>query len=484
MPAPRTRRTVLATLIVATVLASACTTSDRTGARARVPGAEGKSAEEELAEQAEKTERRLEALEEARLAGTLGVIEPVERDPAPGWTGETILNETGDDWEPAAAADPNGPYVYVLHNRYGGQRACRNCPDPAMILHVSRDGGRTFGRERFLCDCHGVKGQYDPQIEVVPDTGDVYAVWMNDFNISFSASRDHGRTWSDPTPVHPDVRWGDKPILTVSDDGADVYVGFNGPTAGDSYVSSSHDGGATWSAVRTGTGERYYFAYGGDVADDGAVVFTEISFSYTGPDDEAEGQIFVHALVSNDGGTTWRDTIVDALELGVPCTSKSCYPDYYDSGPALTADDDDDLVMVYNGASEPGGPRTVYARASTDHGVTWGDPIRLSRVGVNAAFPAAVGVSDDEVRMWFMDQRTGRWNVRYRRSVDLGSTWTRSVRLSDATSGTAYKTRTGFTEVYGDYGEIVVTSTGDTIAVWGEGSSYFGPGGIWLNREL
>lgn len=38
-------------------------------------------------------------------------------------------------------------------------------------------------------------------------------------------------------------------------------------------------------------------------------------------------------------------------------------------------------------------------------------------------------------------------------------------------------------EIYGDYGEIAVTSTGKTIAAWGEGTSYDGPGGVWFNRQ-
>jgi hypothetical protein len=475
----------LGALAVLLLLVASCTAAKETGpARARAPEAGGKTAEDELQEQAEKTELRLEALEAARLDGTLGVIEPISRDPAPGWAGERIMNTTGDDWEPAIAADPNDPYVYVLHNRYGGEAACRKgCPDPAMILHVSQDGGRTFGAERFPCACKGIKGQYDPLIEVVPDTGVVYAAWMNDFQIIFTRSRNHGRTWSEPVQVHTDVRWGDKPILATSDDGQDVYITFNGPSGGDGYVASSHDGGTTWSTVRTRTSDRYSFAYGGHVADDGTVVFTEITFSYTGPDDEAEGQLFVHAVVSNDEGATWTDTVVDRLELGVPCTSRACYPDFYDSGPALAGDDDDDLVIVYNGASSPEGPRTVYARSSTDGGVTWSDRVALSRAGVNAAFPAAVGFADDQVRVWFADQRTGLWNVWYRESSDLGGSWTRAVRLSDATSGTAYKSRAGFTEFYGDYGEIAITSAGTTVAVWGEGPSYYGPGGVWFNRQ-
>jgi hypothetical protein len=42
----------------------------------------------------------------------------------------------------------------------------------------------------------------------------------------------------------------------------------------------------------------------------------------------------------------------------------------------------------------------------------------------------------------------------------------------------------GFAEVYGDYGEVGITSAGKTVAVWGEGASYTGPGGAWFNRQL
>jgi len=497
VPLRRSTRLPIAVLVLLALVAAACTgeptpaqgpTSPRAREAAPAHGARGdaagRDAAEELEEQAERTEGRLEALAEAAAAGGLGRIGPLRRAPAPGWAGQRLLNPTGDDWEPAIAADPSRPFVYVLHNRYGGEPACRRrCPDPAMILHVSRDGGRTFGPERYLCRCKGVKGQHDPLIEVVPATGEVIAAWMNDFQVHVSRSTDRGRTWSRPVHVHPDVRWGDKPILTVSEDGRDVYVAFNGPTAGDGYVSASHDGGLTWTAVRANRGERYRFAYGGQVLPDGAVVFTEISFSYTGPGGEAEGPVRIHAVRSVDGGATWTDSVVDELELGPPCTSRGCYRDFHDSGPALATDEDGDLVIVYSGAADPGGPRTVYARASTDGGQTWSARVRLSRRDVNAAFAAAVGVGDDEVRVSFMDQRGGRWNVRYRASGDLGTTWSRPLRISDAWSGTAYKDRSGFLEVYGDYGEIAVTNRGRTVAVWGEGTSYFGPGGVWFNRQ-
>jgi hypothetical protein len=75
------------------------------------------------------------------------------------------------------------------------------------------------------------------------------------------------------------------------------------------------------------------------------------------------------------------------------------------------------------------------------------------------------------------------WNVWYRTSTDGGATWAAPVKISDLGSGAAYKTPAGFQEVYGDYGEIGITSAGKTIAAWGEGASYDGPGAVWINRQ-
>jgi hypothetical protein len=481
------RAAIVAVALTAVVM-SACTSSGTPSApsapRARADEPVDEGLAEEIAEQQEGIDERTEALEEATAAGTVGILEAIRRDPSPGWAGERIVNRTGNDWEPAIAADPNAPYVYILHNRYGGRDACaHDCPDPAMIVHVSDDGGATWQPERFLCRCKGIGGQFDPLIEVVPDTGDVVAVWMNGFKIQFARSTDHGATWSKPTWIHPDVKWGDKPNLALSPDGQDVYVQFNGPTGGDAYSAVSHDGGITWSTIKITESDRYYYDYGGAVLPNGDVVFGQVSFTYSGPHNAAAGVQRIHVFRSQDVGATWSELVVDELELGTECTSRSCYGDYYDSGPSLVADQNGDLMIVYNGASTHFGPQTVYARSSTDGGLTWSDRVALSKNGVNAAFPAAVGDGNDGARVWFMAQRIQRWQVWYRTTDDLGASWSTREKLSDATSGTVYKHPAGFDEVYGDYGEIAITSDGHTIGVWGEGTSYHGPGGVWFNRQ-
>ena len=64
---------------------------------------------------------------------------------APGWAGEIKVG-TEDTWEPSIAADPSGPYVYVMYNRFGGPKACKQCPPIPMLLRVSSDNGAHVGR--------------------------------------------------------------------------------------------------------------------------------------------------------------------------------------------------------------------------------------------------------------------------------------------------------------------------------------------------
>ena len=165
--------------------------------------------------------------------------------PAAGWQSETVWNAGQNDWEPAIATDPTpgSNWAYQLTTRYGGPKACTACPDPAIIFRASSDGGATWGADSFLCTCKNVKAQNDPVIAVTT-TGVVYAVWMNDYNpgVMFSKSSNHGVTWSTPISVKgKGLSFTDKPWMTISPNGADVYVAFN---SSDSYVVASHNAGA------------------------------------------------------------------------------------------------------------------------------------------------------------------------------------------------------------------------------------------------
>jgi hypothetical protein len=439
--------------------------------------------EEELEEQGERGRGRQEALDQARREGTLGLIEPLRSQPAPGWVGERVWQPKADDWEPAVAGRPGSSRVYMLTTRYGGKPACSRCPDPAIRLRISRDGGRHWGSSRYLCRCRGLKNQYDPEIEMAAD-GSLYAAWLDGFTpgVAFSRSDDGGRTWTKPVHVDKQLAWSDKPIVAVSDDGEDVYIAFNGPTAGNAYVAVSHDRGETFGRpVPVGKTSRYHFAGGAVVSPDGTVAFGQTTYRQ-----DSDGRVRVLATTSVDGGKSWRNVEVDRVEKQPHCVSKGCPDDFYGPQAAMAGDAEGRLMILYNGAGRRNGPQRIYARTSAAGGLTWSRRTRLSPRHANAAFPAAVGGEPGDFRIWFMDDRKGsddRWNAWFRRSSDGGRHWSGAARLSDATRGTSYKRKGGFLEPYGDYGELAIVEDGVTFAAWGEGTSYFGPGGTWFNRE-
>jgi hypothetical protein len=84
------------------------------------------------------------------------------------------------------------------------------------------------------------------------------------------------------------------------------------------------------------------------------------------------------------------------------------------------------------------------------------------------------------------DDPSARWNTYYRQSRDGGSNWSAETQLFAFVAGYSYKFSTpddGYLQPYGDYFELDINQAGDTVALWGEGNSYFGPGNIWYAGE-
>ncbi|HEY0390014.1 MAG TPA: sialidase family protein [Gaiellales bacterium] len=456
--------------------------------------AAGRAGSNEIDADSNITGRRLDALNAAKTNGRFGGGVPSTTSPASGWVGSRLLNAATDDWEPAVAADPRAPYVYMLTTRYGQPKTCSShCPTPFLALTVSSDGGSTWSPEAPICICEGAKAQYDPTIEVVPGTGAVYASFLNAdrtsaFSAVFMKSTDHGRTWSTPVHVYGNVAWTDKPELAMSATGKDVFVSWNGPQGGDLYVGQSHDSGATWTQQQLTSDKRYYYAYDGRVLQDGTVVFSESSLVYSGSK-VVGGEIWHHAIISRDNGANWQNVVVAKVPVGEPCTSEGCGPDFYTGQTSVVTDGQGDLVFAYEGPGAALGPQRVYISVSTDEGRTWSAGQAVSANGENATGPRlASSGSGGDARIWYMQTSggdgAGSWNVWYRSSQNGGRSWSSPVEIDDAPAGaTGYVNARGFDEIYGDYGEMSVTSAGKSIAVWGEGFSYLGPGGTWFNVQ-
>jgi hypothetical protein len=469
----------IATLAAIAILATAIGFS---AARDALPS-NARGGASELLEQRETTEERLAALERAIERGRFARSDRVVVAAAAGWRGAQPMDLAQDDWEPAIAADPAAPYVYWMATRYAPKPCSGNCPSPWIALRVSSDGGATFGSARPLCACKG-SGQFDPIVEVVPNTGHVYSLYMNGYNVVFQKSTNRGQTWSAPVKTYGNVSWNDKPVMTTSADGQHVYVSWNGPQSGDPYVAVSHDAGQTWTQTQLVNGPRYFFAYDATTLPNGTVVLSQSSISYSGQGGAAVGPYQHHVFVSTNQGASWTNVVVDSVQFGPACATAGCYADFHSGHSGISADAAGKLYLVYDGATTAGSPQGTWARTSTSGGLTWSARTLVSSSGAHTTGATVEAAGNGDARMWYAQQAGGgRWNVWYRATTDGGATWSAPVKINDALSGAGYDDPNGFLEFYGDYGEIDVTSAGDTVATWGAGFSYSGPGNVWVNVQ-
>ena len=473
----RTRWYLICSAMVISILLASCTTRASTsgpaspGERAGEVAGGTATAEDPDAERAAHPGVTVSAAETGRISRR-AVARMAPATPAAGWAGEIKLG-TEDTWEPTISADPNGPYLYVMYNRFGGPKACKQCPGIPMLLRVSSDNGASWGPETYPCPCPGVKGfQYDPVVKVA-DNGVVYATWMNRYDMVFSKSTNHGSTWSAPIEVSGSPA-GDKPWIGVSPNGTDVYIGYE--TANDVWIAASHNGGTSFAAavkLNTDTG-HYRYPNGFEVLANGTAVLA--ASSYPGSSKSTTGTVDIETWRTTNGGSTWTRTVIAQAATGVNFETSSTT--------ALGSDTAGTLVALYTGAAAVGGKGHVWTKRSTDGGVTWSAAVEQDNGTNNASFPAIAGGTAGVFRIHYADDRGGAWNAWYRSSTDGGSTWSAETDISDASTGATYKTAAGFTSEYGDYGAVDITNTGKTVAVWGEGASFSaGPGGVWFNRQ-
>src|ERR1700736_156300 len=137
--------------------------------------------------------------------------------------------QSGDDWEPAIAADRYG-HIYTLFKHYdvpGGQ-TCFKC-DLHLLIQRSDDGGNSWSAPRALTPNLVVNGgQYDPQIMVDPlDGRTVWASFLQNSNsvIAVMKSTDFGQTWGAPMLVSTRPPGLDKDELAVR--GNEIVVAYD-----------------------------------------------------------------------------------------------------------------------------------------------------------------------------------------------------------------------------------------------------------------
>ena len=391
--------------------------------------------------------------------------------------------QTGDQWEPAIAADGHG-HVYVLYPQYGAVPDCAACTAPSMALTASADNGLSWQPSRALLPFP--TGQFDPQIVVDPvDRQTVYASWMqnNKRDIIVARSLDFGRSWS--------FSWAergqedaDRPVLAVR--GTDVYVGFNHEER--FFVAASHDGGQTFAAAQVNPNAQpgSSLAGGGTIDPAGNFYFGWTAYARH---EMPTRPVSVFVSRSADGGRTWSTLLLDVSSAPPECDAQSCETGYLGPQIALASDAAGALYALWNAGAANGGPERIYFSSSTTAGASWSERTNVSRAapGVEHSFSALAAGAAGDVRIAWMDARATEigypnrplWNTYYRSSTNGGAPWTAESQLSRPVRGYDYVLPGGFRFPFGDYFGLAIDGEGMTHAVWGQGRNYKSPGSIW-----
>lgn len=407
----------------------------------------------------------------------------------------------GDDWEPSIAADRYG-HVYALWTHYVGfgggssgevDPSCPECPSPHMVIQISNDNGKTWGAPHALA--RSETRQDDPQIVVdAADGRTVYAAYMEGDKSSMFVARsdDFGQTF-EPVLVEEIERGLDKIALAAR--GGHVYLVYHSQQK--IFASFSHDRGETWEVVQpihnTNSNFGVSLPSGAAIDSTGAAYFAWNGVNSPG---QAKGTINLFVTKTSDGGATWTTSFVDQSKAPLPCGCGGW--DYWGAQMAIGADAQDRIYVLWNANRVKYGPQRMFFARSADGAQTWSNPldVSLAPAGTNNVFPALVATGNGDVRIAWQDDRNGfdaggddpdaRWNTYYRSSTNGGASWSAERKLSAFVVGFTYKFATpsdGYLQPYGDYFEMDINSAGKTVALWGEGNSYNGPGNVWFARQ-
>jgi hypothetical protein len=216
-----------------------------------------------------------------------------------------------------------------------------------VFLVVSNDNGSTWSAPRIIAPPGS--GQIDVQVKVDPVDGKtVYASWLqnNKSVIDVAKSTDFGQTWS--TVVANQTKAGtDKDILVVH--GQDVYVGYDHTQT--VWVSSSHDGGQTFTSAKVNQNAQFGWSLTGGAAIDnaGTVYFAWEGYTQNGG---AKGPVNIYVSKSSDKGITWTEKLVDVSGAPPDCSAFSCGWAFLGPGTAMAADAAGKLYLLWNAGTD------------------------------------------------------------------------------------------------------------------------------------
>lgn len=326
------------------------------------------------------------------------------------WETDTRLTYADETSTPGAnntwsiAAHHDSVYIVWMDTRDGNSE---------IYFKRSLDGGTTWEQDVRLTDDPSVSGL--PSILVQNTT--IHVAWFdmragqNNYEIYYKRSTDAGETWSSDTRLtyDPSISWYQSLALT----GSNLHVVWRETRDGnyDIFYKRSSDEGITWGADTNLTQAP-------GSSETPCITAWENMLHVLWFDNRDGGAYEIYYKRSTDQGITWEPDVRLTYDSGVSF------------GPCAVAKDS--MVHVIWQDYRDGNWELYYNRSS-DCGVTWGPDTRLTNALETSESPS-VAVSATNVHVVWWDNRDGNYEIYYKTSTDLGTTWPADVRLTNDSS--------------------------------------------------
>lgn len=297
-----------------------------------------------------------------------------------------------------------------------------------------------------------------PDIDTDP-FGTIHLVWNENISdkgeIFYKKSSNSGTTWS----VSKRLTWNSghsySPSIATAQGGW-IHVAWedDSPGSNEIFYKRSTDGGDTWSTL-----ERLTWNTGNS---GGSSITTDSSTGvHLAWHDATSGNSEILYKRSTDGGTTW--TLLRRLTWN---TGRSEFP-------CIAIDAGNNIYVVW--CDDTPGNAEIFYKKSTDNGMSWSTPMRLTWNSELSMHPNLVFDSGSRIHLVWWDATPGQPEIFYKNSSDSGATWSGLTRMSWNTGNSSvpsivYASGSGIHVAWsddtpGNY-EILYKRSSDSGATW------------------
>jgi hypothetical protein len=348
---------------------------------------------------------------------------------------------TGDSYDSAIAT--HGAYVHVVWIEYDLGTYYRD-----IYYKRSTDFGATWSAPMRL-----TWGVYADSLAIAVNATAVHVVYLQSGDIIYRKSVDNGATWS-----RTRITWGASAYyggLNMAVSGNFIHVVFISHSGASTYLNLSYkrstDNGVTWSApTKLGDGSS------GSLVPAIAVSGANVHVVYWN-DVLHWGHLDMYYRRSTDNGATWNAPLQLAslekaqLREDTDSPSQAWNPSVTVSGA--------DVHVFYLSQAGYFESRELFLMSSTDNGMTWGSGKRLTWNGYCSGLsPKGSAADGDNVYVTYAYYPSGiyYYDVYFKKSTDRGITWsapTRLTYLGNAYNGPSmiYSPGTGYFHLVFDY---------------------------------